>query len=347
MLLKELSEARGVSGDEGAVREIIIKAIRNHVSELHIDSMGSITAIRKGTDSDRPRVMVAAHMDEIGFMVTGIESNGLIRFTSIGGVDDRILPGLRVVIGDKAVPGVILWAPIHKNRDQSIVKLDSLRIDIGASDKGGVNASVKPGDRIAFDAKFMEIGADMLRGKAFDDRVGCAMLVDLLQNGPYACDLLAAFTVQEEVGLRGAGVAASRLQPDAAIVLEGTTAHDLPDPSADADEDVPPNPGTRLGAGPALTVMDNSMIVHRGLLDLLKQQAETESIPFQYKMIRGGGTDGGAIHLTADGIPTAVISTPCRYIHSPSAYLSRRDYDNGLRLAQAVLNGMTHDVLKA
>jgi endoglucanase len=336
MILKELSEAVGVSGGEDAVRKIILPAIQGHATEIRIDALGGITALKKGTSERNLRVMIAAHMDEVGFMVRGFDSDGLIRFSAIGGIDDRILPGLRVRIGE--VRGVILWTPIHLNREQNVVKINNLRIDIGASSKDEAAGKVKAGDRIAFDSAFAEVGDRVLRGKSFDDRVGCSLLVDVLQSDQYPVDVLAAFTVQEEIGLRGAKVAAQAINPDVAFVLEGTTAHDLPNPLAEVDDEETPNPTCRMGGGPALTIMDRSLIVNPRLLDFLRQTAEAEGIPFQYKTQLGGGTDGGSIHVANAGVPTAVISIPCRYIHSPMAYLHRDDYDYALRLIKAALN---------
>ena len=343
MILKELSEAVGVSGSEDAVRKIVLGAIEGHVSDIHIDSMGSVTALKKGTGENALRVMIAAHMDEIGFMVRGFDGDGLIRFSNIGGIDERILPGLRVRIG--SVNGVIIWTPIHLNRDQNVVKLTNLRIDIGATSKDDAAGKVKPGDRIAFDSRYMEIGERMLRGKAFDDRAGCSLLIDVLQGEAYPVDVLAAFTVQEEIGLRGAKVAATALKPNVAFVLEGTTANDIPNPTADPDDPTEFNPTCRQQYGPVISVMDSSMIVDPRLVKFLRGTADAEGIPHQLKTMLGGGTDGGAIHLSTAGVPTAVISMPCRYIHSPTALLHRDDYDNGLRLIKAALKRITRDVL--
>ena len=210
MLLEKLSNAIGVSGDEGAVRKIVLDAIKGHVTDIEIDSIGNVTAFKKGTGESDLRVMLAAHMDEIGFMITGYDSNGFLKFTNVGGVDDRILPGQRLTIGEKGLPGVITWVPIHKGYDQNVKKLKDLRIDIGASSKSAAEGKVKRGSRATFDSTFAEINEVMVRGKAFDDRVGCSLLIDILQGGPYAVDIVAAFTVQEEVGLRGATVAAQR-----------------------------------------------------------------------------------------------------------------------------------------
>ena len=345
MLLKELSEAYGVSGDERAVRKIILGAIRDHVTDIHIDSIGNLTAIKRGTGEKSVRVMLAAHMDEVGFMVTGIDSNGMLRFTSVGGIDERLLPGMRVRVGHKQLPGVVLWTPIHQNRDTQTRKIKDLRIDIGATSKAG-KQGIKPGDRIVFDSRFMEIGESVLRGKALDDRVGCALLIEILQAGPYPVDIVAAFTVQEEIGLRGAHVAAQRLNPDLAIAIEGTTAHDVPNPSADPDDGLSTNPACRMGHGPVLTVMDSSMITAPRMLNHLRQTAEAAGIPYQLKTALGGGTDAGRIHMSNSGIPSAVVAMPCRYIHAPAAYLHRDDYANMLRLLQAALAGISEELLE-
>ncbi len=338
MILQALSEAAGISGQEDAVRDLILEAIEPHVTDLRIDAMGNVLALQAGEQgAARPRVMLAAHMDEVGFMVTGYDSDGLLHFDSVGGIDDRILPGLRVRVGTNGAYGVILWTPIHKNRDQNVVKMGSLRIDIGASSKSDAQAKAPLGTMIVFDSAFAEHG-DLLRGKAFDDRAGCAVLVNLLQNGPYPVDVLVAFTVQEEVGLRGARVAARALQPDLAFSLECTTAHDLPDPSADPDDlHTTPNPTARLGDGPALTLMDSSVIVPPALVELMRTTAENHSIPYQFKTRRGGGNDAGQIHLQNGGIPSATISIPARYIHSPSALISQKDYDATVSLVGALL----------
>lgn len=347
MILKELSEAVGVSGKEDAVRDIILREITGHAEDILIDSMGSVTARKPATVENPLRVMVAAHMDEIGFMVTGFDSEGLIRFTNIGGVDDRILPGLRVLVGDDLIPGVIIWTPIHQDSSQNTTKISSLRIDIGATSKDELNGKVKRGDRIAFESKFMELGSKTLRGKAFDDRVGCALLIELLKADSYPVEILAAFTVQEEIGLRGAMVAAQTLSPDLGFALEVTTAYDLPNPLADPDEDEALNPGSRLGDGPALTVMDSGLIVNPHLLGFIRDTAEKHTIPYQLKTRVGGGTDAGAMHRANGGAVSAVISIPCRYIHSPSAYMNRDDYEHGLRLLKAVLNDLTRPIFKS
>jgi endoglucanase len=346
MILEQLSNETGVSGDESRVRQLILDNIRDHVTDIKTDSIGNLTALKKGTGERSMRVMLAAHMDEVGFMVTGYDSSGHLRFTSVGGIDDRILPGLRVKVGENKIPGVIMWTPIHMNRDRNVKKMKDLRIDIGVTSKSAAEGKARRGDRIAFDSTFADINGTMLRGKAFDDRAGCSLLVDILQGGPYPVDVLAAFTVQEEIGLRGAKVAAQRLTPDMAIVLEGTTAHDIPDPTADPDDPTTPNPGCKVGNGPALTVMDRSMITPPHLLRFLRETADDNDIQYQLKTALGGGTDAGRIHLTNGGVPSVVLSVPCRYIHSPTAYLSKDDYNSTLALVQAALQGITPELLQ-
>ncbi len=337
MLLEKLSQAIGVSGEEDEVRQLVLEAIQEHVSELHVDALGNVTALQPGTVHPDYTVMIAAHTDEIGLMVTGVEANGLIQFTNVGGIDARILPGLRVKVGAKRLPGLILWKPIHLGQERKTVPIDSLRIDVGATDKNAAQA----GERIAFDGPYMQLSEKIVRGKAFDNRVGCSILVDILRGGPYPVTVAAAFTTQEEIGLRGAQVAARRLQPAAAIVLEGTPAFDLPDPPHEAEAgDLPLNPATRLGGGAVLTLSDGAMISDPRALAFLRETAAANDIAYQLKSVGGGGTDGGAIHTAQTGVPTMTISTPCRYIHSPTALLHLDDYDCALRLSQAVLRGI-------
>ena len=334
MILEALSNAIGVSGEEDEVRAIISDAIRDSVSELQVDALGSVTAVQTGTQRPEYRVMIAAHMDEIGMIVTNVDAKGLIQFTNVGGIDPRILPGARVKVGPQRKNGVVLWKPIHLWRDMKTIAMDALRIDVGANDK----SAAKPGDRIAFDARYSRISDTVVRGKAFDDRVGCSILVDILRKGPYPVTVVAAFTAQEEIGLRGAQVAAQRFAPDAAIILEGTYAYDVPDPTREADAgDLPANPGTRFGAGAVITLSDRQMITDPRALAFLRETAEADDIPYQVKTMGGGGTDGGAIHIAHQGIPTMPISAPCRYIHTPHALLNLDDYSSALRLSQAVL----------
>ena len=343
MILEELSNAIGVSGEEDDVRAIILAAIRENVADIRVDALGNLTAVQLGTAYPDFKVMIAAHMDEIGMMATAVDASGLIQFTNVGGIDARILPGLRVKIGAKRRPGVVLWKPIHMGRDMKAMAIDSLRIDAGANDK----SAAEPGDRIAFDGRYQRLSDTVVRGKAFDDRVGCSILVEILRGGPYPVTVCAAFTVQEEIGLRGAQVAAQRLQPDAAIVLEGTPAYDVPNPELEADAgDLPRNPATRMGAGVVLTLVDGRMISDPRVIAFLRETAAANDIRYQVKTAGGGGTDGGAIHTARTGVPTMTLSVPCRYIHSPTALLNLEDYEASRALSQAVLKRITPETFQ-
>lgn len=336
-MLRELSEAYGVSGHEEPVREIIAAAITEHVDEQRVDALGNLIALKKGRGRGKKalKVMVAAHMDEVGLMIVNIEKDGTLRFLPVGGVDPRVLLAKTVLIGDGKVPGVIGFKPIHKLRlpeRTQVPKPEELNIDIGVSSKEEAERLVKVGDYVMFHTQFAEVPGSNQRtviGKAFDDRAGCAVLIDLLKE-KYPFDLYAVFTVQEEVGLRGARVAAYAIEPDVAFVLEGTVCDDMP-----KKRDV--SPTTRLGGGPALTIMDRSVITDRRLVNLLISTAEELGIPYQFKQPAVGGTDAGAIHLTKEGVPSAVAAVPARYIHSPVCMASLDDFDHTVQLMKAAL----------
>ncbi|NJN95769.1 MAG: M42 family metallopeptidase [Anaerolineales bacterium] len=344
MHLEQLSNAFGVSSVEGDVRKIILEAARPYADEWRVDTMGNlfITRNHRGNGSTPARrVMVTAHMDEVGFMISEIKSNGRLKFKAIGGFDRRILLGKAIVVGQERVPGVIGLKPVHLLRhgeDERVDDIDSMYIDIGASgDNGGGKVSV--GDFATFATQFGYLGGQprrrtdqgLVKGKAFDDRAGCAVLLELLK-GDYPVDLVAVFTVQEEIGLRGARVAAYAAKPDLAFILECTAADDLPSLDDDAPEGFP-----RLGNGPAITVMDRTFIANRGLVDLLIATAESENIPHQFKRPGIGGTDAGAVHLAREGVPTVAVSVPARYIHSPAAILDLADFWSTVKLMQATL----------
>lgn len=342
MILRELSNAIGVSSDEGPVRQIILDAIRDHVDDIRIDALGNVLAVRRGTGQVDLRVMAAAHMDEVGMMVIGFDSDGGIRFREVGGLDSRILPGARVLVGPDRIPGVIQWVPIHQNTDNKTVPIERLRIDIGAANREAAQGAVEPGDLIAFDTQFAELGPTV-RGKAFDDRAGCASLIALVQGDPFPFDLHVAFTVQEEVGLRGAGVAANAIRPDVAFVLETTACHDLPEDPDEPDQTTI----TQLGGGPAITVADRSMISDPRLVRHLVRVGEAEGIPHQFRSPQhAGGTDAGAIHRTRAGVPSVVVANPCRYIHGPYSILSLSDFENQSRLLRAAWMALTPSVME-
>lgn len=333
-MLKELSEAFGVSGHEDAVRQLILDTIKDLVDEYRVDALGNLIASKKGRGRARRKVMVAAHMDEVGLMIMHVEKEGSLRFRPVGGIDPRVLLAKKVLVGDDKVPGVVGVKPIHllepKGREQ-VVQVKDMSIDIGASSKEEAEKLVKIGDYAAFDVSFSELGGELrtVKGKAFDDRAGCAVLIGLLRES-YRFDFYAVFTVQEEVGLRGARVAAHAIAPDIAFALEGTICDDMP-----KKRDI--SPTTTLGAGPAITIMDRSVIADRRLVGLLVNTAEKKGIPYQFKQPGLGGTDAGAIHLSREGVPATVVSVPSRNIHSPVCLLSLNDLDSTLHLMRETL----------
>jgi len=347
LILQELSDAIGVSGHEDAVRKIIAEAVRDHVDELRSDTIGNLFAVRlqrgkKARGAKRAfKVMIAAHMDEVGLMITGFDASGGLRFQPVGGIDDRILPGKTLLVGPDKIPGVIGAKPVHLLKGdewKQVVKIDSMVIDIGASSKEEAEKLVKLGQVAAFTTHYNKVGRTAT-GKAFDDRAGCAVLVELLRGARFPFDLHAVFTVQEEVGLRGARVAASAVEPDCAFVLEGTVCDDLP-----KDKDT--SPTTELGKGPAISLMDRSAFADRRLVDHLVATADKLGIPYQFKQPGVGGTDAGAITRSKAGVPTVPVAVPCRYIHSPVARLSLDDFDNTVRLMRESLKRLTPDVLR-
>jgi endoglucanase len=326
--LESFSNADGPSGWEGPVRDLVAEAVRDHVDRLSVDAMGNLVATvapaRNGPRAGRkrgraPHVMLCAHMDEVGFMVTGVEKDGRLRIRRVGGIDPRILLGQVVRVGTNGARGVIGVLPAHllTNADMTkVTPVEDLFLDIGASSREEALQAISLGDLVAFDTTY-EAWGSVRKGKAFDDRVGCAVLASLVQRRP-PVPVTAVWAVQEEIGLRGAAAAARRVSPDLAIVLEGTASGEAPGASA---EEMQP----RMGGGPTLTVQDRSLMADARLVDLLERTAKRRKIPTQWKRPGVGGTDAGRIALSGAGVPAAVVSVACRYIHAPAAYLDIRD----------------------
>jgi putative aminopeptidase FrvX len=336
LLLEELSNAFGPSGCEDEVRRTLARALHGKVDELQTDALGNLIAFKRGTGpGPRLKVMVDAHIDEVGLMITRIEKSGLLGFRAVGGIDERLLLAKGVVIGQDRIRGVILAPPIHLTKEEQrkqVIKIDQLVIDIGATSQDEAKGMVKVGDYVAFDTRFQVLSRDgwrTVKGKAFDDRAGCAAAAALVEE-EYPADLYLSFSAQEEVGLRGARVAAFRIEPDVAFALEGTVCDDTP-----KKEDV--SPTSELGKGPAITLMDHSFIADRRLVRLLTETAETNGIPYQFKQPGVGGTDAGAIHLTKAGVPSVAVAVPCRYIHAPVSLMSLNDFDSLVALIKATL----------
>jgi endoglucanase len=339
-LLARLSEAVAVSGDEGAARDIVLHEIRQAVDSVEIDPMGNVLAIKRGKGARRPKVMLAAHMDEVGFMLVEKNGKGLFKFETVGGIDPRQLPGKRVWVGSAKTPGVIGPKTLHLTpipEREKAVGVDSLQIDLGPGNEN----KAKPGDWGTFATTFRRMGPS-LAGKALDDRIGVATLIQLIRHAPPNIDLLAAFTVQEEIGLRGAKTAAHALNPDLAIALDCTPAKDQP--IWDGTENTEYN--SLLGQGPAVYLADMGTFADRGLADLMRAAGETYAIPYQIRQPGGGRTDAGAIHLQREGIPSISVSVPERYIHTAAAIVRLADWRNTLALVHAALSHLNSDFLE-
>jgi endoglucanase len=337
-LLKDLTEAHGVPGFEAPVRAVARKYL-DSLGELSQDKTGSVICRKEGT-SDAPRVMLAGHMDEIGFMIKHITEEGFLKFLPLGGWFDQVLLGQRVIVKgrDGDVIGVIGAKPPHllpaDERSKVVLKKD-MYIDIGATSKAEVEAAgIRPGDTVVPRADFLPmLNQKTYLSKAFDDRVGVALVVSALQalqDRPHPNTVFGAATVQEEVGLRGATTAVRVVNPDVAIVLEADIAGDVPGIKAEES-------AVKLGKGPTVLLYEARMIPNGKFRGLIMDTAQEIGVPLQTSAIEGGGTDGGAIHLHDTGVPTAVLSVPARHIHSHSAIIHRDDYDNAVKLLVAVI----------
>jgi putative aminopeptidase FrvX len=336
--LKEMTEAPGVPGYEGDVRAVMRRYLED-VATIEQDRMGSLIGKHVGTPA-RPRVMLAGHMDEIGFMVRHITKEGFVKFIPLGGWWDQVLLGHRVVVkthkGDRL--GVIGAKPPHlldSEERKKVVEKKDMYIDVGAASKEEVEElGVRIGDPIIPASDFQVMGnSKYYLSKAFDNRVGCALAVDALRQVAaegHPNTLYAVGTVQEEVGLRGAKTSAHVVAPDVALILEVDIAGDVPGIK-------PEESAVKMGSGPTLSVYDARMIPNLKLRDLVITTAEQLEIPLQFSAMTGGATDGGMIHLHNEGVPTVVIGVPTRHIHSHNALLHRDDYDRALRLVVALI----------
>jgi endoglucanase len=338
-LLEKLCNAIAVSGDEGEVRKIVLEEIKPYAEEVRVDALGNVLAIRRGRGAKRVRVMLDAHMDEVGFFIVADEGEGLYRFEIIGGIDVRYLVGKQVFVGKDRTPGVIGGKPVHLMEGDEYtrkVPLDALRIDLGLGGKA------KVGDRAGFATRFRRVGQSII-AKSIDNRIGVATLIELLKHAPANIDLCAAFTVQEEIGLRGAKVAAQSFNPDMAIAIDSTPANDLP--VYDGSENTAYN--TKLGLGPAIYLADGSTLHDPRLVRFLSQVGDAENIPYQFRQPGGGGTDSGAIQRALTGIPTVSVSVPHRYTHSPLSISRLDDWKHTLALLHAALTKITPALLAA
>jgi len=339
-LLEKLSNANGISGNESEIRAIIRKEIAQCVDEIKVDAMGRLLTLKHAKSKNPVKVLVASHMDEVGFMLVNDEGEGLFAFEVVGGVDNRQLLAKTVSVGKEKIPGIIGSKPIHlleADERHTVVNTQSMRIDVGPAN----GSRIKVGEYAAFATRFQQNG-NTITGKALDNRLGVAGLIELTRHIPENVEFMAAFTVQEEIGLRGARVAAYAFKPDFAFALDSTPAIDLPRP--DGEENTQYN--CRLGSGPAIYLADAGTLSDPRLVRFLTEIAEAQQIPYQYRQPGGGGTDAGALHKTGAGIPTVSISVPGRYAHTAIMMAQVTDWENTLRLMIAALQNISVDLLK-
>lgn len=333
-LLKKLCAPIGVSGDEGAVRALIENEIRPYCDEIRTDKAGNLIAEKKGKKESRHKIVLAAHMDEVGFIITNITDSGLLRFACVGGIDVRQFIGKRVAICAKngLVSGVIGAVAPHllsKDSASKVLKDDELYINIGSDSKDEALSLVSLGDTGTLVGDFTVMAGGKILARALDDRAGCAVLIKLLKS-ELEYSVTAVFTVQEEIGCRGALVAASAIKPDYAIVLDSTTACDL--------NDIPDDKTVcTLGHGGVVSFMDRGCAYDRELFSLVMSVAEKENIPAQVKRAVAGANDSASIHKIAGGVKTTAISLPCRYLHSPNCVIDSKDLDSVYKLVSAIL----------
>lgn len=348
-LLKEITEANGVSGYESEVRAIMTRELKKVCDNIEYDRMGSVAGIKNGT-ADRPRIMAVGHMDEIGFMVKEVTKHGFIKFLPLGGWWGHVALGqrMRIMTSRGPVIGVIGSTPPHiltPEARKSVIEIHDMFIDVGAMDKFDVQKKlgVRVGDPIIPDSQFtIMANPDLYMAKAFDNRVGCAVALEAmhkLARVKHPNTFLPSASVQEEVGLRGAGTLAHHVEPDVAIVIDTGIALDIPPDGGEKAE--------RFGAGAAILVYDGSMIPNQRLRDLAIKTAETKKIPFHLTSMERGGTDGGRIHINRSGVPSIVIGPPVRYIHSHNSILCRSDFDAVVTLVVELVKVLDQKMVKS
>ncbi len=326
--LKKLCMTNGISGDEGKVRALIEKRITGFDTEIQTDTMGNLLVHKKGKEKAKRKVLLTAHMDEVGFIVTGINSDGTLRIEPVGGIDRRVAYGKRVTVGSSDICGAVSVKPIHllkSDEKDSVIPIDKMVVDIGTDTREDTLKYISYGDSVCFAPNYSE-EKGIIMAKALDDRAGCFILTELLrQELPY--DIYCSFVVQEEIGLRGAKAAAYTIDPDFAIVVESTTAGDI----QGSDE---ANCVCSVGSGAVLSFMDRSAIYDKECLELAINTAQECKIPYQIKKAIAGGNDAGAIHISRGGVKTIAVSLPCRYLHSQTGLISKSDLEDSYNLVR-------------
>ena len=340
-LVEELCMTPGISGHEEKIAEIIKRELKDVADEIETDAMGNVIVTKKGSSKKGPKVMLASHMDEIGLMVRYIDDNGYLRFSTIGGINDQMLMNQTVTIHSKNgdVTGVIGSKPPHITKAEEkkkVVPFDEMFIDIGAKDKEQAEEMVCVGDPITFKCWFEAFPNNLVMCKALDNRLGCYVMMEVLKRVETKATVYGVGTVQEEVGLKGAKTSAFKLNPDLAIALDVTLSGDHP---GIKPEEAP----VVMGKGPAIILADASgrgILTQQSVKDMLIKAGDEKEIPYQLEVSDGGTTDGTAIHLTREGIPTGVLSVPTRYIHTPVSVCSMDDIEATIQLITAAINNL-------
>ncbi len=336
-LLKKLCLANGVSSGEKPVRDIIISEIEPFADSITVDNSGNVIVLKKGKHAAANKLLLSAHMDEVGFIVTHINEDGTLAVDEVGGIDRRVVCGKRVVLCSSGIKGVFGVKPMHLlkgDEKTAIPKLSDMYIDIGARDSADAAAHVQPGELVAFEGYYEENESSVIT-KALDDRVGCLTLIEMIKSD-LEYDMYFTFVVQEEVGLRGARTAAYTVNPDFAIVVEATTAADVPnnDPSKRV---------CVLGEGAVISFMDRHTIYDRALYKEAFAAAKRAGVKAQSKQAVAGGNDAGVINVSRGGVRTAAVSVPCRYLHAPHSIINKSDlnavYGTVRELALAIAGG--------
>ncbi len=332
-LLKTLCQLPGVSGHEDAVRDFISAKCESFADDIKVDKLGNLMVYRKGTNAEAPTLMLCAHMDEVGLIVSSITDEGMLKFVGVGGLDRRVLLGQRVLVGKQQRPALIGLRAVHLSDEEErakIPKMEDLYIDAGFANKAEAETEVSLGDFITFDTVQCEFGNGMFKAKAIDDRVGCAALLKVMENR-YPNPIWYVFTVQEEIGTRGAFGATFQIKPHFAIVVEGTTAADLPSLSGHRQV-------CRPGGGVVVPYMDGGALYDRGLFSALRTSAERCGYAWQTKEYVSGGTDASAIQRTQAGFRVAGIALAVRYIHSPSCVIKMEEAEQMVDVLQKFLS---------
>lgn len=347
-MLKDLTDAKGIPGNEREPREVMKKYIEPFADEIDYDGLGSLIAKKTG-DQNGPKVMIAGHLDEVGFMITKIDDKGFLSFQTVGGWWSQVMLAQRVTIvtrkGD-TITGIIGSKPPHilsPEARKKPVDIKDMFIDIGATSKEeAMGWGVLPGDMVVPYFEFTVMNNEKyLLAKAWDNRIGCAIAIDVmkaLKDDNHPNIVFGVGAVQEEVGLRGAKTAAMKIQPDIGFAVDVGVAGDTPGITAKEST-------SKMGDGPQILLYDASMVSHKGLRDLVVDTAEEHGIPYQFEAMPGGGTDAGSIHLSGNGVPSLAICVATRYIHSHAAMLHRDDYENTVKLIVEVIKKLDKDTV--